>query len=156
MEVLQKRPSQVEFIMKTEMAYYSSIHKNDKMQRPELYRQNGICHDEKLENLLILLETSSTTNEALTATVANLPSNKDVLTSLSNSSKPQATHDNKNTISLSINQLCVVIWQKGKRQGYDWYIAYVKSIDEKIILDHLCREKPGSNKWWRYPAQTDV
>ena len=36
LEVLQKRPSQVEFIVKTEMAYYSSTHKNDKMQRPEL------------------------------------------------------------------------------------------------------------------------
>ena len=36
------------------------------------------------------------------------------------------------------------------------YICKLKSIDEKIILDHLGREKPGSNKWWRYPAQTDV
>ena len=38
------------------------------LTHPELYRQNGICHDEKLENLLILLETSSTANEASTAT----------------------------------------------------------------------------------------
>ena len=27
-------------------------------------------------------------------------------------------------------------------QGYDWFIAYVKSTDKgNIVLDHLCREK---------------
>ena len=42
-------------------------------------------------------------------------------------------------------------------QGYDWFIAYVKSTDKgNIVLDHLCREKARINKWWRYPTLADV
>ena len=73
------------------MAYYAHTHKVDKMQRPELYRQNGICHSEKLENLLILLEGSSTSTEVATATIANLPSNSEALKSLSHSPSAQAS-----------------------------------------------------------------
>ena len=39
-----------------EMAYYVHTHKAEKVLRPELLRLNGITLDEKLENLLILLE----------------------------------------------------------------------------------------------------
>ena len=82
MVILHKKPSQAEFIVKTEIAYYANTHK-DKMQRQKLDQQNSICHDEKMENLLILSEVPSSTDEVSTATVANFPSNKDVLTSLS-------------------------------------------------------------------------
>ena len=97
------------------------------MQHPELYRQNGICHEEQLENLLILLEASSPTNKASTCTIANLPSNKGVLTILSqpHSLSARATVDNEGAtatgVSLDINQLCTVIGQKEINQGYDWY-----------------------------------
>ena len=40
-------------------------------------------------------------------------------------------------ISLGINQLCAVNWQKEKNQGYDWYIAYVKSMDEGLKVPSL-------------------
>ena len=39
-----------------EMAYYAHTHKAEKVLRPELLRLNGTTLDEKLENLLILLE----------------------------------------------------------------------------------------------------
>ena len=42
-------------------------------------------------------------------------------------------------------------------QGYDCFIAYVKSTDKgNIVLDHLCQEKARINKWWRYPTLADV
>ena len=56
------------------------------------HRKNGMCHDEKLENLLILelmkaysliVEAPFLTDATSTTTVANFPSTKDVLTSLS-------------------------------------------------------------------------
>ena len=119
LEVLKRRPSQAEFIVKTEMAYYAHTHKVDKMQRPELYRQNGICHSEKLENLLILLEGSST--EVATATIANLPSNSEALKSLSNSPSAEASFPISRSFQYQkyywykcfeceLHQLCVVVW----------------------------------------------
>ena len=44
LEILSKRQVQTEFIVKTEMAFYANTHKTDKMQYPEVYRQNGIIH----------------------------------------------------------------------------------------------------------------
>ena len=50
------------------------------MSRPELFRLNGIKYAEKLENLMLLLDDENTENRK---TVANLPSNNDVMKALS-------------------------------------------------------------------------
>ena len=74
---------------------------------------------------MILLEASSPADEASTCTFANLPSNKDVLTILSQSHSlsARANVDNEGAIatgiSLDINQLWAVNWQKETNQGYD-------------------------------------
>ena len=52
--VIKSRPDQEEFIVKTELAFFAHTHKKDKIQRPELFRQNKITF-EKVENLLVLL-----------------------------------------------------------------------------------------------------
>jgi len=72
----------------TEMAKSSRVHSKNRnglllKHWQERYPQNGICHDEKLENLLVLLEEDSTSKKASTATVANLPSCQDVLRAFS-------------------------------------------------------------------------
>jgi len=54
--VMKDYPDKYEFIVKSEMAFFAHTHKADKIARPELFRLNGISHEEKLENLLILLE----------------------------------------------------------------------------------------------------
>ena len=132
------------------------------MQCAELYRSNGMCHDEKLENFLLLLEASSLTDEASThstAAVANLPSNKDVPTSLfqSHSLSTIANSDTKGVTYwyfLKPNQLCAVIWLKEKKSRLSLVYCFCMFEDENCItLDHLCRKKTEMNKWWRYPLQ---
>ena len=39
---LHRRPELQEFLIKTEMAYYVMTHKLKKLNRPDLFRQNGI------------------------------------------------------------------------------------------------------------------
>ena len=53
--ILRQNPDRSEKIIKTEMAFYSHTQKADKIERPELFRLNGITIEEKLENLTILL-----------------------------------------------------------------------------------------------------
>ena len=74
MRIIKSRPDQEEFIVKTELAYFAHTHKTDKIQRPELYRQNKITHEEKVENLLVLLTDDA---KQSTATTANLPMNEE-------------------------------------------------------------------------------
>ena len=45
---LKKHPDIERKIVKTEMAYYVHFNKVEKIARPELFRLNGISHDEKL------------------------------------------------------------------------------------------------------------
>ena len=62
---------------KTEMAYFAQhTHRADKIARPELYRLNGISHDEKLENLILLLENEE---DADSTSIINLPTNDNIL-----------------------------------------------------------------------------
>ena len=75
MAVLKSRPDQAEFKVKTEMQFFSHTHKTDEVRNPELYRQNKVSHEEKMENLPVLL---SSDNEKAKATIAYLPTNQDV------------------------------------------------------------------------------
>ena len=91
-------------ILRTEMSYYAHTHRADKIANKELFRINSISYEEMLENLIILLDDEK---HESTATVANLPSNDDVLKSLLPS---QSTPVPTTSIEDSINKMCVVIW----------------------------------------------
>ena len=83
-------------------------HKADKIASKELFRINSISYEEMLENLMILLDDEK---HASTATVANLPSNEDVLKSLLPS---QSTPVPSTLAEDRINKMCVVIWKMPK------------------------------------------
>ena len=53
-----------------------SRHKSEKLFRPCLFQMNIISHAEKVESLSFLLDNDHTENQA---TIANLPSNIDVI-----------------------------------------------------------------------------
>ena len=74
-----KGKDQQQQIVKTEMAYYAHTHKADKIALKELFRLNGISHEEMLENLTILLDDEKHTS---TSTIANLPTNEYVMKSV--------------------------------------------------------------------------
>ena len=96
---LQEKPDQQVTIVKTELAYYVHAHKADKIAWPHLFKQNGILYEEKLVNLLILLEDE----DVSACTLADLLTNSDVINALGKTTieKP----------SLIVNRLCVVVWQ---------------------------------------------
>ena len=97
-QVIKSRPDQEEFIVKTELAFFSHTHKTDKLQRPELFRQNKITHEEKVENLLVLLCDYA---EQSSATTANLPTNADVLKVLKGRTSTTATSSSSNDIEVN-------------------------------------------------------
>ena len=58
------------------MVYYAQTHKQEKIQIPDLFGINKITYEGKLENLMILLSDG---NQVSIASIANLPSNNNLL-----------------------------------------------------------------------------
>ena len=146
---LHNRPALQEFITKTELSYYIKTHKQDKMSRPELFRMNGTTHAEKLENLMLLLDDETTENRK---TIANLPSNIDVMKAL-NMNIDTAPNEKENASNIA-NELCAVIWKTGAK--YDWYLGYSKGSDENgYCIDHL-HKLHDQSRVWVYPSEDDI
>ena len=72
------------------MAYYAHSNKVEKIARPDLFRLNGISHDEKLENLALLLDED---DDSSVKSVVDLPTNEEVI------SKVYAKETKSNEIS---------------------------------------------------------
>lgn len=53
--VLENRSDMQEKIVKVELTYYRYTHKPDVIARLDLHRLNKISHEERLENLLVIL-----------------------------------------------------------------------------------------------------
>ena len=110
-QILKEKGAQNVLIVKTELAYYAYTHKA-KIARPDLLRLNGISHEEKLTNFAILLSDDCTSSR----TVADLPTNEDVITALERMTEhPQSSVP----APLKLNELCVVVWQNCDA-GYYW------------------------------------
>ena len=90
--------------MKTDiLAYYSHTQKADKISKPELFKLNSIPHDEKLVKLAILREKEQNSKH----TVADLPTNKDVIDTLDGTFNQR---EQPSLSSLKLNELCIVVW----------------------------------------------
>ena len=103
-------------ILRTEMSYYVHTHRSNKILNKSLFRLNKISYEEMLENLIIILDGEK---HESTATVANLPTNKTVLDSMSKNSKlkkQEAPVPEK-----LINTMRVVVWSDGA--SYSWYLG---------------------------------
>ena len=149
--ILNNKGDQEIFIVKTELAYYVHTHKAHRIARPDLFKQNGIAHDEKLINLALLLEEN---DHNVTCTIADLPTNKEVITALEDGHVEQSHQSRIPTLKL--NELCVVVWQNCDSK-YEWYIAYVKQItDDGYVVDHLHRVEKNCHNKWKYPSVEDV
>ena len=97
-------------------------------------------------NLSILLEDE----DVSVCTLADLPTNSDVINVL------KKTITEKPSISLIVNQLCVVVWQNCDSK-YEWFIAYVKQMtNDGYVVDHLHRAVTGVNNKWKYPKAEDI
>ena len=100
------------FILLTELPYYAHSHKTNKLGRPDLFRLNGISHEKKLTNLAIFLSEDCVSAH----TVADLPTNDDVIAVLEGTTTEQPSNEPRN---IKINEHCVVVWRKCDA-GYEW------------------------------------
>ena len=60
------KPDIRERIVKVELTYYRTTHETDMLSHPDLFRLNKITHEERLENLLILLSDDDMATGSLT------------------------------------------------------------------------------------------
>ena len=78
---IEAKPGKQEQIVKTELTFYGNIYKSDMKSRLDLFKLNKISHEERLDNLLVLLSDEDTA----CGSVADLPTNSDALKTLKNS-----------------------------------------------------------------------
>ena len=148
LRVINERPDRAEHILRTEIAYLAHTQRTDKIARPGLYKINNLSFDEKLENLYVLLFDETTSD--CTATIADLPTNKKVLNTLTSNIDLSISQSR----DLMINELCVVVWLSNDK--YIWQLAYVKESNEKVLVDHLYPVDKKSTKHWKYPTHPEV
>ena len=75
---LNANPDKMEKIIKTELSYYRHTHKADMVASPELFKLIRVTHEERLENLCILLSDDHHIATCSSSSTINLPSNDDV------------------------------------------------------------------------------
>ena len=132
---------------------YAHTHKAEKVLLPELFRLSGLTHDEKLENLLMLLEGEDTSS----LTVANLPTSGEAVTAMPQNMATEATDKlNCRTQEADINVMQFVIWSDTTGK-YNWLLGYVKNItNTQYEIDHLCDTTTTSDIKWYYPSTEDI
>lgn len=70
--ILIQKPDQERFIVRTDITFFAHSHKAEKIARTSFFHLNGISHEEKLENLLLLL---SDDDRYATKSMVSLPTN---------------------------------------------------------------------------------
>ena len=135
--------------MRTEVEFYALTHKANRIVHKDLYRVNSITLEEMRENKMILLDDEK---HASTGTIANLPSNADMMKSLS-----AVEHDTDTENSADrLNKMCVVAW-KDNDGTYEWFLGYLKkSVDNMLLVHDLACKLKNSHSKWKYPSKEDI
>ena len=93
-----------------------------------------------------------------TGTVADLPTNEDVLKAIKATSIEKVT---TNTIQhlpeFNVNDLCVVI-RLVNNSKWEWFLAYIKKqvSEEEYVVDHRERLKERIDSQWKYSDTDDT
>ena len=159
--ILKKNPDpdKQEYIVRIELAYYRQCHRSDIIYRKELYRLRGISHEERLENILILLGGSIVT----LSSNARLPTNKEALQLFPSFNPDQDVQENDSQVTIEeddsqimINKIYVTLWDEVKK--HQWYLAYCVSCndDGTFTMDHMHRLKKSCSIKWKYPDVPDI
>ena len=133
-----------EKVVRAELSYYKHTHASDIRATPELFRLIGISHDERLENLCILLGGDHSKS---TKCVDDLPNNESLRRIVLNTTTIVEVHEAPQ-ISQSVGQMCVVVWNVNNNP--QWYLGYIIREDEKnkakVTVEHLIRTIIGNNR----------
>ena len=119
--------------------------------RPDLLKLIKISHEERLENLLVLLSYE----DIACGSAADLPTNADALKTLKNSTI-ETTLNNPPESHFSVNDSCVVLWYLGAK--WQWFLGFIKEKGEgeNSLVEHLVKVKTSNDMLWKYPATNDV
>ena len=152
--ILQHRPDKVGKIVKTGLAYYRHTHKSDMIARPELFKLIRITHEERLENLFILLSDNNLIATASSASIVDLPTDDDALQIVNTMNRVATTTIDHSDIQL--NEMRITLWNV--KEGLEWFVGYVKektADGNSYVLEHL--------EWvvkidvqWKYPVLDDT
>ena len=86
-------------------------------------------------------------------TIADLPTNDDVIAVLEGSTTEQQSNEPSN---LKVNHLWVEIWQN-RDAGYEWYVGYVENVTaDDYCVDHLHQVNKDYHSKWKYLSQEDI
>ena len=111
-----------------------------------------ISHDERLENLFVLLSNGTNKVASTTSTaMLDLPTNEELSRVICDHS-PEV----KNHVSVvDINQLCIVVWEVEKEVKR--FIGYIKEkLEYRYTVEHLHRSLSTQNDFWNYTSPDDI
>ena len=110
--VLKSKHEICEKVVKTELSYYRNTHKIDVIARPDLFKIVHVTHEERLENLFILLSDNSQVATAYSSSAIDLPCDLDALHAIK--SEGQANVVQEGNI-IKPNGICAIIWNINKQ-----------------------------------------
>ena len=111
--------------MKTELSYYIRTHESRRRANPSLFKIM-ITHEERLENLLILLGGNDNVATSPSSSIVDLPTLDELREELGTTLEKRSSR---------VNEMCVVAWLEDKPR---WYLGYVtKKVDALFTVDHL-------------------
>ena len=142
--ILGKRGDIAEKIVKTELSYYCKTHESQRRANPALFKIM-ISHEERLENLLILLGGNDNVASASSSSTVDLPTLDELRAEIG---------ENIERKSLHVDEMCVVTWLEDKPR---WYLGYItKKNGPLYTVDHLLRANGEHHEFWKHPEHPDV
>ena len=151
-DILNKRTALGEKIVKTELSYYCKTHEAERRNNPEIFKIM-IAHDQRLENLIILLGDNNHIATSESSSVLDLPTMKEFDDKFgTKETVPEAG----SSATVQVNEMCVVVWLEKTTDKPMWHLGYVTKLDgEQYIVEHLVREKSSGNNYWKNPGGND-
>ena len=146
--ILNSNPDKREKIVQTELSFYQDTHKADVIKQTDLFKINGISHDEQLLNLCSLLAEHD-----LACGFISIPSNKDAATMLLSCNSADLTQAHNEEDLTEVGRYYITLMKEGKINI--WHIASCegKNPDGTYKMDHLIRVQRGSDLKWKQPAR---
>ena len=136
-------------IVKTELSYYVHTHQFQRHEVPQLFKIN-IPHEERLENILVLLGDNNSVATSTAASIPDLPTNEELhVNIIGEPDVPDQPHS-------IVNSMCVVVWEV--TDGLNWFLGHVleETVDMNYRIDHVEHSPDAQNVFWKYPAVPDV
>ena len=148
--------------LRQEVGFKKVMHPVDAQERPDLYKMNFLTHEELLENLMILMNTDSTsleeeevlfpTEEEIIDQILAVPSTDSIVPS-------ECEIDNfatDGTVSLTNRQPLAVVWDEGDHRYWAVALFLSNNDDGTFEVDNLVEKKNSNRREWVRPEGDDI